>query len=417
MKNTVSAAVALPTAIVIALGGLLMTTPAAHAETAPVEQADGAAAPVAVDAPSVAAEPDAASDVGDATPAEPSPEEGDAGTAVEAPDAGEVPDGEVAPPVVEAPVAEAPVADGGVLTPAEVPVVEDEAAADEAAAAPGFEVTSPTAEGELAFRGGVVVTGTVPEGSSVSIVVSNGTSLRAAVTGTTFREAIAIDPAPFMVDYQVTVTASAADGSPLGSIVREVLVLGQLASDAPVITSPVDGSQVDGDVVPFGDTDTRRFVVSGTGTPGELLDIELLMLDPERGWGYGHDPVSVGADGTWSTPVWLPVGLARVSIAQQSYDEDGFATTLPSAFASIDVRVGPAPAPVVLAPSAPAPVVLAPVVAPSAVRPAAVVPRTTSSLAHTGTDEATPWAGALGLGLMLAGLGGVGVARRRARRA
>jgi LPXTG-motif cell wall-anchored protein len=411
MNNTVSAAVALPTAIVIALGGLLMTTPAAHAETAPVEQVDGAAAPVAGDTPRDAAEPDAASDVGDATPAEPSPEEGDAGTDVEAPVAEEVPDGEVVPPV-----AEAPVADGGVLPPAEVPVVEDAAAADEAAAAPGFEVTSPTVQGELAFRGGVVVAGTVPEGSSVSIVVSNGTSLRAAVTGTTFREAIAIDPAPSMVDYQVTVTASAADGSPLGSIVREVLVLGQLSSDAPVITSPVDGSQVDGDVVPFGDTDTRRFVVSGTGTPGELLDIELSMLDPQRGWGYGHDPVSVGADGTWSTPVWLPVGLARISIAQQSYDEDGFATTLPSAFASIDVRVGPAPAPVVLAPSASAPVV-APVVAPSAVRPAAVVPRTTSSLAHTGTDETTPWAGALGLGLMFAGFAGLGAARRRARRA
>jgi hypothetical protein len=324
MKKNVSAAVALPTVVAIALGGLLMAAPASAAP-APVEQSEGGAVPVEETAPAA-----------DPTPtAEPEP-------AADQPEA-----------VVDE--AEAPAAPEDVPAPAPAPAV-DETSADavEAEAEAAFEVASPV-EGQVLSSAGVRVAGTAPAGSQVEISSTGDTGVVVPVVDGAFDEPVSLPAQATAASNVITVRVVGADGADLGTVQRTVVVAGLPTSAAPVISTPVDGSAVEG--VPFesGDLETGVVDLAGTGTPGASIEVGLDAVDPVVAWGYGYDPVVVGADGAWADWVFMPYGTWRISVSQSAQDADGFATALSSRAVSVVVdvlrpRAAAAAAPVVTSP-------------------------------------------------------------------
>ncbi|MDY0890639.1 hypothetical protein [Frigoribacterium sp. CFBP9030] len=340
MKNTLSAAVALPTAVVIALGGLLIGVPAASAAPAPTEQSVGLARPAdgtvvdgtvvdgtaadeaASPAPTVGADPVDGAPVPGEAPVEDVP--------ADQPGSG-------AP--VETPVAVEPTAPGSDVvanpsaspSPAAPPAVE-------AAAAPGFTVTSPLV-GQRLTSAGVRLEASVPTGSTVRWSISDGQSGLSQVADGAFSEAISLDGSTAAVTYTVVLQVSDADGVDLGTIDREFVVAGLPTSSAPTISTPGEGGRVEGRPYESGDYETGAIDVTGTGTPGSVIDIDLLAIVPATPWGYDDEPPVVAADGTWSDEVFVPYGQWSISARQGAFDADGFATTLPSREASVVVSV------------------------------------------------------------------------------
>ncbi|OII22325.1 hypothetical protein [Frigoribacterium sp. MCBA15_019] len=336
MKNTLSAAVALPTVVAIALGGLLMAAPAASAAPAPVEQSVGGAVPVDETAPAEAPAPPA-------TPERaPVDEPGDVETEA---------------PVVDEPaaaaddaVASTPTADAATTpTAAEVPTAE-------AAVEPAFAVTSP-AQGQVLASAGVRVEGTAPTGSRVVVTSSDdGSGVVVPVVDGTFAEAVSLPALSTAESYTVTVQVTGADGAELGVIERTVVVAGLPTNAAPTISTPGDGSVVEGIPYTSGDFDTGAIEITGTGTPGAIIDLDLDGIDPDVSYGYDYEPAVVKADGTWAEAGYRPYGTWRVSIRQLTVDADGFVTALPSSYVSVVVDVvppaaAPAAAPVVTSPA------------------------------------------------------------------
>jgi LPXTG-motif cell wall-anchored protein len=382
MKNTVSAAVALPTVIVIALGGLLMTAPAAHAGTAPIGQLDEGTAPAGQveEGTTPSGEPDGAERADDTAPVV---------------DGGAADEGEASQP--------GPASVAGALPPQEV-------VAEVAAEPTSFTVSSPV-DGAVLTSAGVVVSGDVPVGSTLSIATSpdeNGAFLPGS--GPQFSERFELSPSTVPVQHVVSVQVTGPDGVDLGTVVRHVTVPAMTALPAPVLTSPRVGDTVVARPGVSGDFRTGEFTMAGTGAVGAVLDVDLASLGPVVSWGYDDEPAVVGADGRWSEAVWMPAGTWRLSVGQQTYDADGFATSLPSSTASVDVRVVE-PAAVALPQPAVAGVAVPPV--PGATTVAAAPPRT---LASTGTDESTAWGGLAGTALVVVG-GLVLAAAGRRRRA
>ena len=329
MKNTLSAAVALPTVVAIALGGLLMAAPAASAAPAPVEQSEGGAVPVEETTPVTSPTP---------TPT-PEPE-----PAADQPEA--VVDEAEAPAAPEDAAAPAP-------APAPAPAV-DEMSADAVEAQAAFEVASPV-EGQVLSSAGVRVVGTAPAGSQVEISSTGDTGVVVPVVDGAFDEPVSLPAQATAASNVITVRVVGADGADLGTVQRTVVVAGLPTSAAPVISTPVDGSAVEG--VPFesGDLETGVVDLAGTGTPGASVEVGLDAVDPVVAWGYGYDPVVVGADGTWADWVFMPYGTWRISVSQSAQDADGFATALSSRAVSVVVdvlrpRAAAAAAPVVTSP-------------------------------------------------------------------
>jgi hypothetical protein len=335
MKNTLSAAVALPTVVAIALGGLLMAAPAASAAPAPVEQSEGGAVPVDETAPAETPAPPAASEP--APVAEPGDVETEAPVAAEPTAAADA--AAAATPAVDA--APSP-------TAAEVPTVE-------AAVEPAFAVTSP-AQGQVLASAGVRVEGTAPTGSRVVVTSSDdGSGVVVPVVDGTFAEAVSLPALSTAASYTVTIQVTGADGAELGTIERTVVVAGLPTNVAPTISTPVDGSVVVGTPYASGDFQTGAVGLAGTGTPGATVDVDLEAVDPVVAWGYGDEPAVVRADGSWNDGVFMPYGSWRISARQVTVDADGFVTALPSSYASVVVdvvppRAAPAAAPVVTSP-------------------------------------------------------------------
>lgn len=320
MKNTVPAAVALPTALVIALAGLLTAVPAASA--APVEQSQGGAVPVEQATPA----PEPVVD-------EAGPVDGDAGSSEEAV-------APVAPSTSSPDEATAPTTPGA-----------PEAATAEIAAAPAFDVTSPL-QGQELRSAGVRVEGTAPVGSRVSVSHDGGSQISTTGSDGAFSTAVWLEAPSTPATYVVSVQVTGADGADLGTVERTVTVAALPVSAAPVITSPLSGNVV-------GEPDDPQIAtvrLEGTGTPGATVDIDLEPVGPPVPWGYDDAPPVVRADGTWSDSVFLPYGPWRVSASQSSVDADGFETARPSSRVSVVLDVlrapsAPAAAPVVTSPA------------------------------------------------------------------
>ncbi|WP_209561206.1 LPXTG cell wall anchor domain-containing protein [Frigoribacterium sp. PvP032] len=398
MKDYKAVALALPTIVALALGGVALTAAPALAEPAPIgtteavsaapEDAvaadEGAGAP-AVEVPTEVVEPEEA--------AAPAPE------AVEPEEAAAPAPEVVEPEEAAAPAPEAPATQG---TGAQIAAEPTE-----------FSVTSPL-DGTVLPSAGVVVTAEVPEGSAVRMSSSPGGGGRyEPSSGTSISQAFFLDASTVPVEHVVTVQVTSPDGRDLGSVQRRVVAPALAPLPAPVLVTPATGAAVVGVPYSSGDFSTGAIELTGTGAPRAVIDVDLLALDPVVPWGYDDEAPLVAADGSWQDVVWMPYGSWRVSAAQQSFDANGFATSLRSSFDSTDVLVvEPAAAPA-------APVVL-PVVEATAVVPVvparSVVPSLPRALASTGTDEATPWAGLVGAGLVLLGGASLFVARR-ARRA
>ena len=388
MKDYKAVALALPTIVALTLGGVALTAAPALAEPAPITTTE--AAPAAV-------EDAAAADQGAGAPA------------VEVPAEAVEPQEAVDPEAVEPEEALAP------APAAEAPAVGD-AEVQIDAEPTEFSVTSPL-DGTVLPSAGVVVTAEVPEGSEVRMSSSPGGGGRyEPSSGTSISQAFFLDASTVPVEHVVTVQVTSPDGRDLGSVQRRVVVPALAALPAPVLVTPRSGDVVVGAPYASGSYSTGAIELTGTGAPGATIDIDLLALDPVVAWGYDDEAPVVAADGSWQDGVWMPYGSWRVSAAQQSFDANGFATSLRSTFDSTDVLVvEPAAAPAV--PAAPA---VLPVLETTAVVPViqarSAVPSLPRALASTGTDETTPWAGLVGTGLVL--LGGVAlVVGRKARRA
>jgi len=332
MKNTLSAAVALPTAVVIALGGLLIGVPAASA------------APAAVVTP-VVVSPDATVPA-DSVPVETVPLE-------------TVPDETV--PVETVPVETAPVEDdssgGATPSPSAEPAPSARPSAA-AIAAPGFTVESPV-DGQLLESAGVRVEASVPAGSTVVLSSPSAGGVQVDVDDGVFSRAFDLPAASTSVRHTISLQVTGPDGADLGTIDREVVVTGLPTSATPTISAPIEGSTVVGVDYDSGDFETGAILLEGTGTPGASIDIDLAAIDPVVTWGYGDREPVVSADGTWSRFVTMPYGLWRVTVGQSTVDADGFTTALPSKTASVVVRVV-RPAEDVAVPADAAPVVTTP---------------------------------------------------------
>jgi LPXTG-motif cell wall-anchored protein len=412
MKDYKAVALALPTIVALTFGGVALTAAPALAEPAPITTTEAAPAE---------AEDAAAADQGAGAPAVEVPAEVPAEEAVaDAPDGAEdagepeeAADAEGAEPE-EAVEPEAVVPEEAAAPADEAPAAGD-AEAQIAAEPTEFSVTSPL-DGTLLPSAGVVVTAEVPEGSAVRMSSSPGGGGRyEPSSGTSISQAFFLDASTVPVEHVVTVQVTSPDGRDLGSVQRRVVVPALAPLPAPVLVTPATGAAVVGVPYSSGSYSTGAIQLAGTGAPGATIDIDLLALDPVVPWGYDDEAPVVAADGSWQDVVWMPYGSWRVSAAQQSFDANGFATSLSSAFDSTDVLVvEPA-----TAPAAPATPVVLPVVETTAVVPVAqarsTVPSLPRALASTGTDETTPWAGVAGTGLVLLGGAALVVARRRSR--
>lgn len=410
MKDYKAVALALPTIVALTLGGVALTAAPALAEPAPITATE--AAPAAV-------EDAAAADQGAGAPAVEVPAEAVEPQEAVDPEAVELEETaepeEAAEPEAADPEAVEPEEALAPAPAAEAPAVGD-AEVQIAAEPTEFSVTSPL-DGTVLPSAGVVVTAEVPEGSEVRMSSSPGGGGRyEPSSGTSISQAFFLDASTVPVEHVVTVQVTSPDGRDLGSVQRRVVVPALAALPAPVLVTPRSGDVVVGAPYASGSYSTGAIELTGTGAPGATIDIDLLALDPVVAWGYGDEAPVVAADGSWQDGVWMPYGSWRVSAAQQSFDANGFATSLRSAFDSTDVLVvEPAAAPAV--PAAPA---VLPVLETTAVGPViqarSAVPSLPRALASTGTDETTPWAGLVGTGLVL--LGGVAlVVGRKARRA
>jgi len=427
MKDYKAAALALPTIVALTLGGVALTAVPALAEPAPATTAGASAAPVDEGVP--AGEPAVGDTDGAATDgaAGAAPTETPAEVPGEAPaeeEAPAVPDVSAEPDATDVPGAPAgaepaePATDPA-AAPATSPSGPVGGAGAQAAADPeGFTVTAPL-DGALLPSAGVVVTVEVPAGSTVAIDTAPDQGGSYEVTGGVVSEPFSLSASTVPVEHVVTVQVTGPDGTDLGTVERRVVVPALSVLPAPVLASPGAGDVVVGVPYGTGDVSSLGLEMAGSGVAGATIDVELLALDPVVPWGYDDEPAVVAADGTWADVVWMPAGTWRLSAAQQSFDADGFATSLPSAADSVDVRVAaPAAAPAVepVAPPAAGPVTVSLADAPAPrVEPALAAPRP-RALASTGTDETTPWAGLVGTALVA--LGGLAlVVARRSRRA
>jgi len=355
MKNTLSAAVALPTVVAIALGGLLMAAPAASAAPAPVEQSEGGAVPVEETAPVTSPTP--------APTAEP-----------------EVPAAE--PELTAEPGA--PVADPEPAADAEVAQAAAASPTAEAAADPDVTVSSPV-DGQVLTSAGVRVEGTVPVGSRVAVTTSEGTGGDVPVIDGAFAEAVSLPALSTTASYRVTIRVTGADGADLGSIDRTVVVPGLPTSTAPTLSSPTDGSFVEAVPDAPGYAATGTVTLVGTGTPGATVDVDLEPVFPETAYGYDDAPPVVRADGSWTDDVSVPFGRWRFSASQLVVDADGFVTSLPSRAVSVVVDVA---RPVAAFPAAP--VVTSPAQGTTVVGRPATGKGLEGSLTFTVTGTGTP---------------------------
>jgi LPXTG-motif cell wall-anchored protein len=351
MKNTVSAAVALPTAIVIALGGLLMTAPAANAEAAPTEQVEQVEeveqiAPTPTlpsvspestlpsvspepTAPSVSPEPALPSVSPEPTPPSASPE--------------------------PTPPSEASDAAVSALAPAPAsPVVgapgTDFVSVDAAGGAVGTRV--PLTVGGTGTAGALVAVSFRREERDAAAQVPLGT--RVGQDGT-WSVDVVLESGDW--SYSATQQLVDADGVPVSEVSaptpEQRVRMWALTAPAPSIVGPAAGTvfgAAAGATSPWG-RPAARVPVSGTGTPGAVVRIGLdgtELIDYDGGQ-------RVRADGSWSATVSVPIGTYRLFAVQDYLDEAVYVSrSSPSAVGEEFTVTESAvlPAPVVTTPTA-----------------------------------------------------------------
>lgn len=400
MKKTVSTATALSTALVIALGGIALTGQTASAEPAPISEGTV----VTPDEDALAGTPEkGAAGVSSETPADVPPID----TVVpDAESTAPAPSGDVRPrdgaPVDEVPGDAVPVETGpNVLAPVD-DVLDDEVVQAD------FELTSPV-DGEVLPSAGVVLRGSAPDGSILTVSTSVGTEFSEKSVGGTFTIPVVVEATTEA--RRVTVSGVGPDGVDLGTIERTVTVAALPTLPTPTITSPRPGTTIEGAPYPSGDYLTGLVTLQGTGVPGATIDLDLQALDPVVPWGYdSYDPAVVRPDGSWADYAFMPPGVWRVTVAQFGLDENGFLDALASPSVGVVVTVTlPAPAD-----STTVPVTPVDHVTPVSLDRAPF--RAATSLASTGSAETTPWVGLAGMALVGLGAATVLVTRRRASR-
>ena len=406
MTTNRGALLALPTVLALALGGAAWTSGPATATPAPVVEQPAEPAPAP--GPEAGPEPEPMSEL------VPTPEPGSTPEPVPTDPASLDPSAAPSP----APLPE----EAEPVVP--VPAAVDEQQEEEAEP---LVLTSP-AVGEVRRDLQLRLEGEAAGAARIRWSSPDVVGLRGEELVTADRFTAVVDlPSDVPTTLTVTVVALDAEGVERGRVDRLVAV-DVPTSPAVTITSPAQGAVLVSDPIRWGPGAAPTvpgwgaFRVTGTGTPGQYLDLGLEALDLDSDFGTDGPNVRVGADGRWVLDIDRPFGTWRVSVAQFALEdvreEDGWTfgrvTSRRSPDAVVDVRLVASAAPGD-APALPGgtPSAALPVGTTTTLQPAAAAPHR-RSLASTGTDAST--GGALLTGLLLAGLGATGVAlgRRRA---
>ena len=327
MKKNVSAAVALPTVVAIALGGLLMAAPASAAP-APVEQSEGGAVPVeetgpvVSPAPTPTAVPEAAPVVDEAAPVDaeaPLEETVPAGSADATADAAaETPAAEAAP--VAAPVADEPAASAD----ADAAV----AALEPAPAAPAldggaiglYEVTRDQGATETDVP--LTFTGTGLAGAVVSLDFARADGITGVVdpdvtvpVGADGRWSASVRVSPGTSTYTATQRTVDAGGAATSeesapSAERRIVVIAQVLPQWAVVDMEGDRKWVADTVAEDGAEIAEVYIQGWTGT---MYLAELSVVSPDRSTTYEVVRPEEYADGKWSHVFALAPGQYRIA--------------------------------------------------------------------------------------------------------
>jgi len=327
MKKNVSAAVALPTVVAIALGGLLMAAPASAAP-APVEQSEGGAVPVeetgpvVSPAPTATAVPEAAPVAAEAPAVEaeaPLDETGPAGSADAAADAAAAEDTPAAEatPVAE-PVAEQPAASADAAAAALEPAPA--APALDGGAIGLYEVTRDQGATEtdvpLTFTGtglaGAVVSLDFARADGIVGVVDPDVTVPVAADG---RWSASVRVSPGTSTYTATQRTVDAGGAATSeesapSAERRIVVIAQVLPQWAVVDMEGDRKWV-ADTVADGGAEIAEVYIQGwTGT---MYLAELSVVSPDRSTTYEVVRPEEYADGKWSHVFALAPGQYRIA--------------------------------------------------------------------------------------------------------
>jgi flagellar hook assembly protein FlgD len=192
-------------------------------------------------------------------------------------------------------------------------------------------ITSPT-EGEVTDDATPPITGTGEPGATVEVVITdadgNETTYETVVEEDGTWTVVPTIPLP---DGETTVVATQTDEAGNTSPASEpvTFVVDTTAPEAPVITSPAEGSTT---------TDTTP-LVTGTGEPGATVEVK---ID-----GVVVGTTTVKPDGTWELQVTEPLSGGEHTVSATQTDEAG--NTSPAASNTFTVDAGVAP-PVITSP-------------------------------------------------------------------
>ncbi|MCU1528226.1 MAG: hypothetical protein JWP75_1989 [Frondihabitans sp.] len=196
-------------------------------------------------------------------------------------------------------------------------------------------VTSPTDGEEIHGTRTVDFVGRAPLGSSIKVLDIYGHNVGHTTAPTT------------VADFTIPVTI-AADApydqymSVVGTVGKRALteqdievIFDAVQSDPPVVTVPVTGNSITGTAVPLfsgytpGD-DVAEITISGTGTPGDDIALDLETTADASGFAGQLGDVVVGSDSTWSVEAFAPYGRITITAQQGLVDENFNSITVPS---------------------------------------------------------------------------------------
>jgi hypothetical protein len=244
--------------------------------------------------------------------------------------------------------------------------------------APAAPVITSPADGSVTSDDTPPISGTGEPGATVEVTVVD-----AGGTSTTYETVVdgngnwTVVPTTPLADGDATITATQTDAAGNTSPASDpvTVTIDTTAPDAPVITSPADGSKT---------TDTTP-VVGGTGEPGATVTVS---VDGEV-----VGDATVGSDGTWTLPLTDPLSGGDHTVTATQTDPAGNTSDPASNTFTVDAGVAP---PVITSPADGATVGQSPTVTGTGVPGATVTltvdgtPSGTATVGEGGTWSLTP---------------------------
>lgn len=203
------------------------------------------------------------------------------------------------------------------------------------AALPSIVVTSPT-DGEMLPHGRVVVTGTMPAGSTIEVTVANETAQVSVISSATTFTAV-IQEGGSQTDETIFVSGSMENGDPLNDVVVHVLFGTPEVASSLTVMSPANTTEVE----PYL-TSRRNATISGTATAGNLVEFS---VD-----GDIYARAYVEADGSFSGTIYFESTVANAQTIVVDEVTPGTGTDSGEIVDTATVYVGLPTAPAVVVP-------------------------------------------------------------------